>query len=459
MTTKSSFSKIVGSATIGNILEYYDFFLFIYLAPVISPLFFPAEDKLTSIITGLSVYALGYFMRPLGAIFFGYIGDTYGRKRALTTSIILMAIPTTLIGCLPTYQAIGIFSPLLLTIFRLLQGLCVGGEYNGAGIFVVENVKGGRRSLAGSLVTSSSGLGGLLGSGMAAFVFLPFMPSWAWRGAFIAGGLTAIVGLYVRLKVMENNPVTSQTQKAPFLEALRNYPRSILYTIGIASFSGMMSHLTLSYISIFLTVFRGWPLSHSLAVVSFAKILYIFTVPIVGRISDHVGERATMIMGALATIIFIYPVILLLTNAQSISMALMAAASLAILAAWFQAPMNSYMATLFPPECRYTGVAFSYSIGIAMFAGTTSVILTLLIKWTNNPLVAALYILFGACLGLLAVIKSKPVFSPSDPLSVESINASKGRSRNSILSRNTKKNILLLKTAKGLPSRKKWVAT
>jgi MHS family proline/betaine transporter-like MFS transporter len=171
--------KTITAAMSGNILEYYDFTLFVYLTPIIGPLFFPSEDKVISLIAGLGTYALGYFIRPLGGIFFGYIGDTFGRKNALTLSIFLMAISTCLMGCLPTYQAIGPTAPILLILLRLMQGLSAGGEYNGAAIFTVENVKPKGAGFAGGIITSSSAIGGLAGSAMAMIVTLPFMPNWA----------------------------------------------------------------------------------------------------------------------------------------------------------------------------------------------------------------------------------------------------------------------------------------
>jgi MHS family proline/betaine transporter-like MFS transporter len=407
MKKTTSFTKIVGSASIGNVLEYYDFLLFVYLAPHISPLFFPAEDKVTAIIAGLGVYALGYFMRPLGAIVFGYMGDVYGRKQALTVSIIMMAIPTFLMGCLPTYQAIGILAPILMIICRLVQGLSVGGEYIGAGIFSVENVVANRRSFAGSFITSTSGLGGLLGSLVATLVFLPFMPPWAWRGAFMLGAFIGLFGLYIRLKVMENNPISSQGKRAPLMEAIKQHPRSIICTFGIAACSGVMNNLTLSYVSVFLTVFKGWPLYQALSVMSFAKVLYVILNPVVGKIADHFGERIMMVSGAIATLVCIYPVVVLLNNSHTIMLALGAVIPLAILSSWFQAPMNSYMSSLFPTACRYSGVAFGYSVGIACFGGTTSMILTYLIQWTNNALITVVYVIFSALLGLFAVLASK----------------------------------------------------
>src|SRR5260221_4652490 len=194
-------SKVIFSAMLGNSLEYYDFNLFIFLAPVISPLFFPTEDKIASVLIGLGTYAVGYFMRPLGAVAFGYIGDVYGRRRALTLSIILMAIPTFLMGLLPTYEAIGILAPIAVIVLRLLQGFCAGGEYNGAGIFTVENVNPKKAGFAGGMITASSAIGFLMGSMVASLCVLEVMPSWAWRVAFLMGIIVGFVGLYLRRNI------------------------------------------------------------------------------------------------------------------------------------------------------------------------------------------------------------------------------------------------------------------
>ena len=173
---KSSDRKIILASMSGNVLEYYDFTIFVFLTPLISPLFFPNEDKVVSLIAGLGTYAVGFFMRPFGGLFFGYIGDTYGRKKALTLSIFMMAIPTALMGCLPTYEQIGILAPLLLICCRLCQGLCAGGEYNGASIFTVENVQKTGVGISGALISSCSAIGSLSASIVASFISLPGMP-------------------------------------------------------------------------------------------------------------------------------------------------------------------------------------------------------------------------------------------------------------------------------------------
>jgi len=415
-TPKTSDRKIILASMAGNVLEYYDFTIFVFLTPLISPLFFPAEDKVVSLIAGLGTYAVGFFMRPFGGLFFGYIGDTYGRKKALTLSIFMMAFPTALMGCLPTYEQIGILAPLLLICCRLCQGLCAGGEYNGASIFTVENVQKTGVGISGALISSSSAIGSLSASIVASFISLPGMPGYAWRFAFLGGVVVAGVGFYLRRHVQERmifSPESSQKRHAftHLKEALRYHPKAILCTFGIASCSGIMYAAAMRYSGIFLTTFLGWSLSDSLIVVMFGTVSYILLSPLGGLMSDHFGERKVMLTGALATLLGVYPVMLLLSKAQTFLIALLAEFLLALMAACFQSPMNAFMAKLFPLSSRFSGLAFGYTTGMAIFGGTMTMLATALTYWLDNPLAPVLYLLAGGLMGLVAVIKAEPKFS------------------------------------------------
>lgn len=405
--------KIVTASMIGNILEYYDFTLFGFLSPLLAPLFFPAFDPLTSLIAALATYGVGYFMRPLGAAFFGYVGDKYGRKRALSFSIILMSIPTVLIAFLPTYEQIGILAPIILILLRLLQGFCTGGEYNGAGIYVVENVNIKKIGFFGSLITISSAIGGLSANMVSSIVTLPLMPTWGWRLAFLAGGIIGAIGLYMRKKLPDNSlqEIRSSKEaqtKVPLYQAITQHSRSMICTIGIAAFSGAMYNISFSYTSVFLSTHAEWHLSDSLFLMSLGTIVYILTVPCVGFLADRFGNKRVMLTGALATLVCIYPLFLMLLSAKTLYQALVVQVCLALLAAWFQAPMNAYMAKLFPVKVRYSGLALSYNIGIALFGGTTPMICSILIRWTGQQIMPAFYIILISLIGIGAVCLSKP---------------------------------------------------
>lgn len=404
---KKSSAKVITAAMIGNALEYYDFNLFIYLAPVVGPLFFPSEDKIASLLVALGTYAVGYFMRPLGAIAFGYVGDIYGRKRALTLSIILMAIPTFLMGLLPTYETIGILAPIILILLRLLQGFCTGGEYNGAGIFTIENVNQKKAGFAGGMITSSSAIGFLMGSMVASLCLLDVMPSWAWRVAFLLGLVVGGVGLYLRSHIPDSyfEKLQNDSKKRlnfPLKEVIRNNTSSILCIMGIAAFSGIMYHISMTYVSVFLTVFQKWAPSEALSVTSFGIISYIMLAPLSGWLSDKLGGKTVMISGAIATLLGVYPFLSLMAS-ENVMAVIAAQFILVVLAAWFQGPMNLFMAKLFSPEVRYSGLAFSYCMGMALFGGTTSMIATFLANWTGDPVTPAYYAMMGALVGMLSV--------------------------------------------------------
>ncbi len=403
--------KIVAASMIGNILEFYDFTLFGFLSPILAPLYFPAADPLTSLIAALATYGVGYFMRPLGAIFFGYLGDRFGRRKALSLSIILMSIPTVMIAFLPTYEQIGIIATLILFILRLLQGFCTGGEYNGAGIYVVENVNVKKTGFFGSLITISSAIGGLLGSMVSSIVTMPIMPSWGWRIAFLVGGIIGAIGLYMRFNLPETDlhvlQDKDQDKKSPLRQALTMHFRAVICTAGIAACSGAMYNISFTYTSVFLSTHAQWHLSNSLLVMSGGIMAYIVTVPFVGFLADKLGYRKVMLTGAIATLLSIYPLFSLLLGATSFSQALVIQICLSLLSAWFQAPMNAYMAKLFPAYVRYSGLAFSYSIGMALFGGTTPMICSLLIRSTGQEIMPAFYVMVLALVGFSAVKLSK----------------------------------------------------
>ncbi|OJW52563.1 MAG: hypothetical protein BGO67_06405 [Alphaproteobacteria bacterium 41-28] len=409
---KAKSFKIILASMLGNSLEYYDFTLFVFLSPIISPLFFPSENKVASLIATLGTFAVGYLVRPLGAIAFGYIGDTYGRKRALTLSIIIMAVPTFFIGLLPSYETIGTLAPIALIFLRLLQGLCTGGEYNGAGIFVVENVEPNKAGLAGGIITSSSAIGALLGSTMASVCTLEIMPSWAWRIAFLFGIVVGFIGFYIRRRITdayleEILKKKKQHPTFPLAEVIRTNPSAVFCTIGIAAFSGIVYNISMKYVSVYLTTFQKWPPSEALIVMSFGIFTYIILAPISGWMSDRFGGKVVMATGAIATFLGVYPLLFLLTSKTSVISVVFAQIALVSLAAWFQGPMNLFMANLFSPETRYSGLAFSYCTGMAIFGGTTPMIATFLVDWTGSPVTPAFYIIAGAAIGLVSVIYAK----------------------------------------------------
>ena len=194
--------KVLGSCTLGTALEFYDFALYGAIASNLSHLFFPADNPLISLILSYGVFAISFIARPLGSIVFGKIGDKFGRKKAFGLSILYMSLPTVLIGCLPVYDSIGVMAPLLLILLRLMQGICTGGEFNGAYIYALEHYPN-RGGFTGSIISTSVVFGMLLALIAVTIINKPGMPEWAWRIPFLFGGVIGFFGYYIRNKLGE----------------------------------------------------------------------------------------------------------------------------------------------------------------------------------------------------------------------------------------------------------------
>ena len=409
--------KVVLAGMTGNALEFYDFTLYGFFAPLIARSFFPNtdSDSVTALLLALTVYAVGFLMRPLGAILFGHIGDKYGRKKALGLSVMLMAIPTTLIGLLPTYAAIGIAAPIILTLCRLMQGLCTGGAYNGAAIFVIEHQKD-RRGFAGGLITSSCAIGALLGA-LVGYIcthsdhVLGFE---SWRLPFILGMVIGLVGAYIR-RQLDESPVfieamakrdaqekKTSTKKVPLVEALAKHWRSVLCIMGMAWLNGVMYYAAFNYMSIYLKEEHNWPVHDTLPMSSVALVVYALLTPIAGMISDRRGAIGLMRPTAIAVFILAIPIFMLISTGQ-LWLIVLAQVIYAILAACFSGPLNFFMQSLFPVEDRYSGISFSYSLGMAIFGGSTLLIMEALRIHLDYAFAPAIWLTISALAASLAL--------------------------------------------------------
>ncbi|HEX4045608.1 MAG TPA: MFS transporter, partial [Gammaproteobacteria bacterium] len=235
--SKLNQSKILFAAGAGTILEWYDFALFAYLTPLLAALFFPSDHPYTAMMLTYAIFAVGYFVRPLGAVLFGHLGDRIGRKKTLMWSILLMSIPTCLMGLLPTYQSIGIAAPILLVILRICQGLSAGGESTGAILFALESAPTARyRGLLGGLLWAVVGAGMLCGS-FAATLVAQSEADWAWRVPFLAGILTGLIGYFVRARTVESldflRAIREKTlAKFPLWQGIVQYKKAMLAMIA-----------------------------------------------------------------------------------------------------------------------------------------------------------------------------------------------------------------------------------
>ncbi len=403
--------KILLSASIGNMLEFYSFTLFGLFLPIISPLFFPKEDPLASLLYGYLFFAVGFFAYPLGALLFGYIGDKFGRKKALSLSILLMAIPTVFIGMIPSYASLGIFAPIFLFICRLLQGICAGGEYNGAGIFIVEHGGENKGGFSGAFVAAAGTFGAFFAT-IIGFIFTsPGMPEWAWRIPFLLGSLIGLIGFYIRRELnespeflsIENNKLNKG--KNPFIEILKHHYKAFMCAVGIGALGTVPFYLVIGYVNThFVTVGKINLLEMMLLNMGLTFFCAI-TLPFVGNIADKVGHARIMVMSSFALLLYAFLFFLLLEK-SSIIIITIAEVLLLCLSQGYVAPLNAFISRLFPPSIRYTGTSLGYCVGMALFGGTTPYLSSILIEYTHYPTAPSFYLMFICLIGMFSILIS-----------------------------------------------------
>lgn len=406
--------RVILSCMVGNALEWYDFALYGYFATTIGQLFFPKFSMVASLMATFGVFAAGFIMRPLGGIIFGHIGDKIGRKSALLWSIYLMAIPTTFIGLLPTYEQIGWLAPFFLTAIRLLQGLSMGGEFSGSMIFVVENAQQNNRGLYGSWVVFSLLVGILVGAIIATslcyFLSEGQLMSWGWRLPFLLSAVGGIIGSVIRRTIDDpqqfiNAKRHHQVYTSPLYELFKHHSKTILYVISIEFPLAIGFYLIVSFISNFLTTFMKINMLTSLSITTVSMVAMGVAILFSGWLSDKIGRKPVLISGALAFTFFAYPLFTLLE--KSLTSALVAHVCLSFIMGVFFAPIPATLVELFPLKIRYSGLAVSHSLSMAIFGGSAPFIATALIHLTGNNAAPALYLSFCSLLSAIALFFMK----------------------------------------------------
>jgi MHS family proline/betaine transporter-like MFS transporter len=408
-------NNILTSAISGNILEYYDFTVFTIFIEVIGRNFFPQASSVSQVLYGLAVFATGFITRPIGGIVFGYIGDKFGRKLSLILSMLGMTVPTFCIGLLPTYAQIGILAPLLLVVCRLVQGLCISGEGAGTAIFVLEHDHNLKPGFVTSLVHASNIAGTLIASFIGIFLehFYPGNPN-VWRFAFLLGGAFGLAGLYLRLKVSET-PIfqmlleKKKSLKSPFLSVVKNSWRAMVLTFFCGAVTSSLVYLVKTYVKVFYYDVMHLDNKVSLFYLSYCSFVLMLSMPFFGFLSDLFDRAKVIICATIAILLLIIPTLLLMSGGSTIQH-LMALTLLGILAGSISGVSYLFVISLFRPEERFSGVAFSYNFGIAIFGGTSAIISRYLVERTGLFYAPGFYIILTSSLFLIAlaaVYKSK----------------------------------------------------
>ncbi|HJD55343.1 MAG TPA: MFS transporter [Rickettsia endosymbiont of Pyrocoelia pectoralis] len=402
------------SAISGNILEYYDFTVYSVFSLIIGRIFFPGESEFVQIILSLAVFAVGFLTRPIGGILFGYIGDRYGRRIALIISMLGMTIPTFIMGLIPSYTSIGVYAPVTLVIMRLIQGLCISGEGTGAAIFLLEHRQNLRPGFTAGLVHGSNIVGTLIALFVGIIIDRYFSHvDFAWRFAFLLGGFMGLGGFYLRLRVSET-PIFKMLEKkkkvlkAPFSNVIKTAWKSMFLTICIGTIASSIMYLVKTYINVFYFNVMHFNNSVALAYSAYSLFIAMVAMPIAGGTADIIGKFKMIMLIGIAILVLILPTMLLM-SAEEMWQQLLALTILGILAGSIAGTAYIFVISLFTPEQKFTGVAFSYNFAIAIFGGTSPIISRWLVEHTGLFYAPAFYIMIIASLFLIIMYMMRKI--------------------------------------------------
>jgi metabolite-proton symporter len=393
-TERSPALRVILTASIGSALEWYDFFLYgTAAALVFGDLFFPKSDPLTGTLLAFLTFGVGFVVRPLGGILFGIMGDRYGRKPVLVTTLLMIGTGTTAIGLLPTYETAGYWAPLMLVLLRVLQGLGAGAEYGGAVIFLVENAPHNKRGFWGGFAPMGVSVGNLLAAG--AFALVSLLPredqlAWAWRLPFLASILLIAVGLYVRLRITETPVFTEavlrrgKVEANPAGAALRLHPRNFMVVLGSRLAENGLGYLIPVFGLSYLVNNLGVPRAEALSALMLAFAVELFTILGFAALSDKIGRRPVYMFGALAGVVFAFPFFWLISTREWIWIALAFILGRAVVVAAMFGPQAAYFSELFPPQRRFAGFAFARELGSLLAGGPAPFLATALVAWAGG---------------------------------------------------------------------------
>ena len=407
--TPSGLKKVVGASMAGTIVEWYEFFLYGTAATLVfSKIFFAAgTSELDAILAAFVTYAVGFVARPLGGIVFGHYGDKYGRKKLLQFSLVLVGGATFLMGCLPTFEAIGYWAPALLVTLRFIQGFAVGGEWGGAVLLVAEHSPNKSRGFWASWPQAGVPAGNLLAT-VALLVLTTTLSdeaflSWGWRVAFWLSAVIVFVGYYIRTKVSDA-PIFLEAHKQAevikaasygVFEVVKRYPRGVFTAMGLRFGENVMYYLVVTFSITYLKVEVGTDTSTILWWMLIAHAIHFCAIPLVGRLADRVGRRPVYFVGAVTAATWGFFAFPMMNSGHNVVIMLAIIIGL-LFHAFMYATQPAIMAEMFPTRMRYSGVSLGYQV-TSIVAGSLAPIIAVKLLDIYGSSVPIAWYLAGAC--------------------------------------------------------------
>lgn len=416
LTERSTLRRAATASFMGNFVEWFDYAAYGYLAAVIAVVFFPATDKTTGLLAAFAVFAISFIVRPIGGIVWGHIGDRYGRRNALSLSILIMSGATFCIAFLPTYAQVGLWAPLLLLLIRLIQGFSASGEYAGASAFLAEYAPDNKRGFYTSLVPASTAAGLLFGSLFAAMLYSQLdseqLHSWGWRLPFLLAAPLGLIGRYIRLHLQDTPKFREMEQalekkegehKVPIRELFGAQRKRVLVAIGVTCLNAVAFYLILSYMPTYLSTEMGMNETDSFLASTVSLATYIGFIFLMGKLSDRFGRKTMLILASLLFLGLTLPLFGMLEG-RSFAFILLIQIAFGLMLAMNDGTLPCFLAEIFPTRVRYSGFAFSFNTANALFGGTAPFIATWLISQSGDKMAPAWMLVGAAAVALVAML-------------------------------------------------------
>lgn len=398
--------RIIATSSVGTMLEYYDFFVYVALTSTLTHLFLPSADRVVATIAGVATFGIAYVARPLGTVIFSPMSDRIGRKKVFVITLVIMGVSTVGMGCLPTFAVAGSAAPIALLVLRIVQGVALGGEYGSAVVYVMEHAPAGKKGMATSVLQSTASIGLLLAlllvAGLRLSLTLDSFETWGWRVPFVVSAPIVAVATWIRLGMAET-PVfkelknTGRLSDSPLRDALSS--KSSWKAIFVAMFgaqggTSVSLYTSIVYMLYFLQGVLKVEATRASLCLGLAILIAAPLYPLFGRLSDAIGRARVMLSGIVLWIVAAYPCFFGIRAgalaAQWVSVSLLISV-LAILTAMIMAPLPAFIAECFPPQSRTTGFGLSQQFGNILFGGFLPLISLSLVNLTGNQLAGVVY--------------------------------------------------------------------